>query len=115
MSKRLKDIDTHSVIELLKANPEKRFRLKYITKLFGVSEASVKALASENHDTIKQEKTLDGRTNYYYLDDSGQRKERWVKPFTPLKLDAGMIQAMGRCKADRGGEYHSISMGGIGL
>jgi hypothetical protein len=84
MSKKLKDVDAVSVIELLKANPEKRFRLKYITKLFGVSEASIKALASENPNTIKQEKTLDGRFNYYYLDDAGQRKERWVKPFTPM-------------------------------
>ena len=40
---------------------------------------------------------------------------KFVKPFTPINQGLKMKLAMERCKQDRGGEYHAISMGGVGL
>ena len=41
---------------------------------------------------------------------------KFKKPFDSVyRYPIGMIQALERCKKDRGGEYHAVSMGGVGL
>lgn len=83
MSKECNDMVKTLVLDLLRANPHKRFRLKYLSTLFNVSEASVRMVMAENPN-IRTEKTLDARTNYFYVDVNEKRAEKWVKPFTPM-------------------------------
>lgn len=110
MSKKCNSVARETVLDLLKANPNKRYRLKYLAKLFNVSESSVRMVLAEMPMNIKKEKSLDARFSYYYVEDVSEKPKRWHKPFSPLKLDVGMRQAMDRCKAARGGEYHPITI-----
>lgn len=110
MTKKCNSLARDTVLDLLKANPNKRYRLKYLSKLFGVSESSVRMVLAEMPANIRKEKSLDARLSYYYVDEDDEKPKRWIKPFTPLKLDVGMKLAMDRCKTDRGGEYHPITI-----
>jgi len=110
MTKKCNSLARDTVLDLLKANPNKRFRLKYLSRLFGVSESSVRMVLAEMPMNIRKEKSLDARLSYYYVDEDDEKPKRWIKPFTPLKLDVGMKLAMDRCKTDRGGEYHPITI-----
>lgn len=110
MTKKCNSLARDTVLDLLKANPKKRYRLKYLSKLFGVSESSVRMVLAEMPANIRKEKSLDARLSYYYVAEDDEKPKRWIKPFTPLKLDVGMKLAMDRCKTDRGGEYHPITI-----
>lgn len=75
-----------------------------------IPTVEVRSAINELGDLVTM-KNLYGKLGYGVEDENMPKYQpRWSKPFTPLKLDAGMIQAMERCKADRGCEYHPITI-----
>jgi hypothetical protein len=98
------------IIQLLKDNPEKRFSAQTISKEIGFPYASVRLIMTDIGLEIQTERMQAGRMSYYYTDTPKVPVGTRVRPFKPLKLDQATQDALARCREDRGGEFHPISI-----
>jgi hypothetical protein len=97
-----------AIVKHLKDNPDQRFTLASLSRLSGMSQANIKQTMPELGGGFKSERSVTNAISYYYTEK--QFTPKAVKPFTPLKVDAAMNLAIARCRADRGGEFHPISI-----
>jgi hypothetical protein len=102
------DLARSTIVKHLQDNPEKRFALSALARLSGMSQASIKHMMPELGTGFRSERSVTNAISYYYTEK--QFIPKAVKPFTPLKPDAAMSLAIARCQADRGGEFHPISI-----
>lgn len=102
------DLARAAIVKHLKDNPETRFTLASLSRFSGMSQANIKQTMPELGGGFKSERSVTNAISYYYTEK--QFIPKATKPFTPLKLDKAMSLAIARCQADRGGEFHPISI-----
>ena len=101
------DLARSTIAKHLQDNPEKRFALSALARLSGMSQASIKHMMPELGTGFRRERSVTNAISYY---TEKQFIAKAVKPFTPLKPDTSWNLAIARCQADRGGEFHPISI-----
>lgn len=102
------DMARAAIVTQLQDNPDKRFTLASLSRLSGMSQANIKCMMPDLGTGFRSERSVTNAISYYYTEK--QFTPKTVKPFAPLKPDAAMSIAIARCRADRGGEFHPISI-----
>ena len=97
-----------TIVKHLQDNPEKRFALSALSRLSGMTQASIRCMMPELGTGFRSERSVTNAISYYYTEKQFIAKA--VKPFNQLKPDTSWNQAIARCQADRGGEFHPISI-----
>lgn len=103
------------ILQILKKSPNKRHSCRGISGKFGITESQLKKIC-EGNEKIKFERSTTGKFNIYFY--QGEPKKETTLPASPTrnvfkgeyKMDVAMQTNIDRCRADRGGEFHPISI-----
>lgn len=96
------------IIQLLKDNPDRRYSAQVIANELGMAYSTVRLMMTDIGLEIQTERMQAGRMAYYYSDKPKVPAKVNIREFKPLKLDQATQDALARCRAERGGEFHPI-------
>lgn len=103
------------ILQILKKSPNKRHSCRGISGKFGITESQLKKIC-EGNDKIKFERATTGKFNIYFNQAEPKKETTLTTPpkrnvfSSELKMSQAMQDNLARCRADRGGEFHPISI-----
>ena len=111
-------MNAYDVLDFLKVNENKKYKSYQIAKVFNVSTATM--TMTLNALQVQIESEINGKTRDWWFMSDEVRKQKQdrqneyqskiLRTKRVLKMDQRMSDAMARCRADRGGEYHPITV-----
>lgn len=111
-------MNAYDVLEFLKSNADRKYKSIQIAKYFQVSTQTMNMTLTALQGQIESE--VDGKhRNWWFISDAARKmkQDRQIeleaniaRKKRVLKMDQRMSDAMARCRADRGGEFHPISI-----
>lgn len=106
------------VLEFLNANQDKKFASKQIAYRFECTTQTMTMTLTALGTKVLSE--VNGKTRHWWIESDEVRKQKQARQVEyeakmlrtkrVLKMDQRMSDAMARCRADRGGEYHPITI-----
>lgn len=111
-------MNAYDVLDFLKSNADRKYKSLQIAKYFQVSTQTMNMTLTALQGQIESE--VDGKhRNWWFMSDAARK----MKQDRQIELDANiarskreykmpqnMVDAMARCRADRGSEFHPVSM-----
>lgn len=103
------------ILQILKKSPNKRHSCRGISGKFGITESQLKKIC-EGNEKIKFERATTGKFNIYFFQGDQKKETTLTAPSNrnvfkgEYKMDSAMQTNIARCQADRGGEFHPISI-----
>lgn len=111
-------MNAYDVLDFLKSNADRKYKSIQIAKYFQVSTQTMTMTLTALEGQIESE--IDGKhRNWWFMSDAVRKmkQDRQIeleaniaRKKRVLKMDQRMSDAMARCRADRGGEYHPITI-----
>lgn len=106
------------VLEFLNANQDKKFASKQIAYRFKCTTQTMTMTLTSLGTKVLSE--VNGKTRHWWIDSDEVRKQKQARQAEyeakmsrtkrEYKMPQNMVDAMARCRADRGSEFHPVSM-----
>lgn len=108
-------VTSDMILQILRRNPNKRRSCRGMAEKFFITESQLKKIC-EGNDKIKFERATTGKFNIYFNQAEPKKETTLTAPpkrnvfCGELKMSQAMQDNLARCRADRGGEFHPISI-----
>jgi len=111
-------MNAYDVLDFLKSNADRKYKSIQIAKYFQVSTQTMNMTLTALEGQIESE--VDGKhRNWWFMSDAARKMKQDRQVELQLKLDRSKrtltldqrtVDNLARCRADRGGEYHPITI-----
>lgn len=106
------------LLDFLKSNADKKYRSDQLSKLFGVTTSTMTMTLTALGSEIENETNGHKRMWWYMSDESRKEKQDRAAALEAKKsrmvgvyqMPQALRDQMARCRADRGSEFHPVSM-----